>query len=195
MTKKARLAIFASGSGTNAEAIMNYFQKHSQTQVVILLSNNPDALALERAKKFSVSCRVFNKEQFRASDEVLEWLKEYEVTHIVLAGFLWLIPEKLIKAFPNRIINIHPSLLPKFGGKGMYGMKVHEAVKAAGEAVTGITIHLVNEHFDEGKILVQVSCAISAADSPQEIAAKVYALEYANYPKAIEQWVSSKEQF
>jgi phosphoribosylglycinamide formyltransferase-1 len=191
MNKKVRLAIFASGSGTNAEAIMNYFQHHFQVQVVIVLSNNQDAFALERAKKFNVPTRVFDKQQFRESDEVVGWLKGFEVTHIVLAGFLWLLPENLIQSFPHKIINIHPSLLPKFGGKGMYGMKVHEAVKEARENETGITIHLVNSHYDEGKILHQASCKISTTDSAQEIAAKVYALEYSNYPKTIEQWALS----
>jgi phosphoribosylglycinamide formyltransferase-1 len=195
MNKKIRLAIFASGSGTNAEAIMNYFQHHSQIEVVILLSNNPEAFALERAKKFNVPSRVFDKQQFRESNEILSWLNEFEVTHIVLAGFLWLLPEKLIQSFPDKIINIHPSLLTKFGGKGMYGMRVHEAVKASGESETGITVHQVNAHYDEGKILLQSSCKISRADSAQDIAAKVYELEYANYPKTIEKWVLSLTPF
>ena len=188
MNKKIRLAIFASGSGTNAEAIIKYFQDHPRIQVAMLLSNNPNALALERAKKFNVPYKVFDKQQFSERGEVLHWLKESDATHIVLAGFLWLLPESLVGAFPDKIINIHPSLLPKYGGKGMYGMKVHEAVKAAGDHETGITIHLVNAHYDEGKTLFQASCKISPTDSPQEIAAKVYALEYANYPKTIEVW-------
>ncbi len=191
MNKKFHLAIFASGNGSNAEAIINYFLHHPQIEVVILLTNNPNALALERAKKFNVPCKVFDKQQFGESDEVLLWLNEFKVTHIVLAGFLWLLPENLINAFPDKIINIHPSLLPKFGGKGMYGMKVHEAVSAAGETETGITIHLVNGHYDGGRILLQVLCKISPTDSLQEIAAKVYALEYSNYPKTIEQWILS----
>jgi phosphoribosylglycinamide formyltransferase-1 len=193
MSKKFRLAIFASGSGTNAEAIMTYFQYHSQIQVAILLSNNPAAFALERAKKFHVPTRVFDKQQFRESEDVLRWLKEFEITHIVLAGFLWLLPESLIQSFPDKIINIHPSLLPKFGGKGMYGMKVHEAVKDAGENESGITIHLVNAQYDDGKILHQSSCIISSKDSPAEIAAKVYELEYANYPRTIEEWVLAEK--
>ncbi len=160
MNNKFHLAIFASGNGSNAEAIINYFLHHPQIEVVILLTNNPNALALERAKKFNVPCKVFDKQQFGERDEVLLWLNEFKVTHIVLAGFLWLLPENLINAFPDKIINIHPSLLPKFGGKGMYGMKVHEAVSAAGETETGITIHLVNGHYDEGRILLQVSCRI-----------------------------------
>ena len=189
MKKEFRLAIFASGSGTNAEAIMRFFQHHPQIEVGALLSNNPNAFALARAKKFNVPTRVFDKQQFRESDDVLHWLKEFEITHIVLAGFLWLLPENLIQAFSDKIINIHPSLLPKFGGKGMYGMKVHEAVKAAGESESGITIHLVNAQYDDGKILHQSSCTISSEDSPADIAAKVYELEYANYPKTIERWV------
>jgi phosphoribosylglycinamide formyltransferase-1 len=191
MTKKFRLAIFASGSGSNAEAIMNYFQSNPKIQVAILLSNNANALALKRAEKFNVPSRVFGKQQFAESKEVLSWLRESEVTHIILAGFLWLLPESLIQAYPNRIINIHPSLLPKFGGKGMYGIKVHEAVRAAGETETGITIHLVNERFDEGKVLAQASCKILTTDTAQQIASKVYALEHEAYPKTIEQWVLS----
>jgi len=170
---------------------MNYFQHHPRIGVAVLLSNNPSALALERARKFGVPSRVFDGQQFRQSDEVLRWLKEFEVTHIVLAGFLWLLPENLIDRFPDKIVNIHPSLLPKFGGKGMYGMKVHEAVKVSGESETGITIHLVNSRYDEGKILHQTSCKILSTDSPLEIAAKVYALEYTTYPRIIEQWVLS----
>ena len=186
MSKEFRLAILASGSGTNAEAIMKYFQNHPSISVALLLSNNPNAFALERARKFNVPTHVFDKQQFRESDEVLNWLKEFEITHIVLAGFLWLLPENLIQSFSDKIINIHPSLLPKFGGKGMYGMKVHEAVKEAAEKESGITIHLVNAQYDDGKILHQSSCIISSEDSPKEIAAKVYELEYANYPRIIE---------
>ena len=191
MEKKIRVAILASGSGTNAEAIMSYFQHHAGIQVAVLMSNNPDAFAIERAKKFNVPYRIFNKQQFAESDEVLGWLKEMEISHIVLAGFLWLLPQNLILSFPNRVINIHPSLLPKFGGKGMYGMKVHEAVKAAGEKDTGMTIHLVNAHYDEGKIIMQAACHIDPGDAPQDIASKVNALEYHHYPRTIEQWVQT----
>ncbi len=189
MDKKIHLAVFASGNGSNAEAIMNYFLHHQQIEVVILLSNNPNALALERAKKFNVPFRVFDKRQFRESDEVLIWLKEFKITHIVLAGLLWLLPENLVQKFPDKIINIHPSLLPKFGGKGMYGPNVHKAVKAAGEKETGITIHLVNAHYDEGKILFQASCNVLSEDSFEAIASKVNALEHEYYPKVIERWV------
>src|SRR6186713_42141 len=155
MKNSPRLAIFASGSGTNAEAIMNHFKQHASAKVVLLLSNNPEAFALERAKKFDVPTKVFTRQQWKESEVVLEWLAQKEVTHVILAGFLWLVPQYLIQAYPNKIINIHPALLPKFGGKGMYGMKVHESVKSTGEKETGITIHVVNQHYDEGEILFQ----------------------------------------
>ena len=188
---QVRLALFASGSGSNAEEIMKRFRHRNDVQVVLLLSNNADAFALERAKKFGVPTRVFNRAQFRESDEVVTWLREASVTHIVLAGFLWLIPHNLIAAFPNKIINIHPALLPKFGGKGMYGMKVHEAVKAAGEKETGITIHEVNEHYDEGKIIFQATCSIAPTDTPEDIAQKIHQLEYAHFPEVIDRWVTT----
>ncbi len=187
---KARLAIFASGSGTNAEQIILHFLGHKQIEVGLVLSNNPNAFVLERAKKLNVPVRIFSRVQFTESGEVLKWLKKNKITHIVLAGFMWLMPEKIIRQYPEKIINIHPALLPKFGGKGMYGIHVHEAVKAAGENVTGITIHVVNEKYDEGKILFQASCAIDATDSPERIAEKVHALEYQHYSNQIGKWIS-----
>ena len=186
---KNRIAVFASGSGTNAEEIFKYFKGHPSIEVVLLLSNNSRAVALERADKLGITSMVFTKEQFRDSDEVLNWLRKFRVTHIVLAGFLWLIPRNLLKAFPNRIINIHPALLPKFGGKGMFGMKVHELVKATGELETGITIHRVNEKYDDGEILFQEICLLDSHDTPEQIAAKVNRLEYAHYPRVIEEWI------
>ena len=189
MKPPSRIAIFASGSGTNAEAIFTYFQNHPSIQVGLLLTNNPEAYALVRAKKFGISTMIFNKSQFRDNDEVINRLQQEMITHIVLAGFLWLVPQHLIKAFPNRIINIHPALLPKYGGKGMYGMNVHEAVKNSGEKETGITIHEVNEKYDEGKILFQATCDVLPSDSPQQIANKVHQLEHAHYPKVIEKWI------
>lgn len=187
---KSRLAIFASGSGTNAEAIMKYFQSNPSIEVGTVVSNKGDAFVLTRAKKFNIPSKVFDKNQFRESDQVLMWLDEQKITHIVLAGFLLLIPEKLIQAFPNRIINIHPSLLPKFGGRGMYGANVHEAVAEARERETGITIHLVNAHYDEGEILAQFKCSISPTDDAYGIAEKVLKLEHEHYPKEIEKWAS-----
>ena len=184
----AKLVIFASGNGRNAEAIMTHFKNHPDVTVALLLSNNPEAFALARAEKFYVPNKVFTRTQFKG-DEVLQWLKNADVTHIVLAGFLWLIPNNLLLQYPRKIVNIHPALLPKFGGKGMYGMNVHEAVKAAGELETGITIHLVNDHFDKGEILFQARCTLTGAETPEAIAHSVYELEIAHYPAAIEKWI------
>jgi phosphoribosylglycinamide formyltransferase 1 len=180
----------ASGNGTNAEAIMKHFENHPQIGVVMLLSNNPEARALERAKRFHVPTRVFNREQFRNGSEVVHWLNESGATHVVLAGFLWLVPKSLIDAYPEKILNIHPALLPMHGGKGMYGEKVHEAVKAAGDSKTGITIHLVNEQFDKGKIVFQAECPVDPTDTPLTIAAKVHQLEYEHFPAVIESWAT-----
>lgn len=189
MKPKFRIAIFASGSGTNAEAIIKYFQEHDAIEVTLLLSNNSQAYALERAKKFGITSGVFNRSQFRESNDVLNKLGDHAITHIVLAGFLWLVPPNLIDAFPSRIVNIHPALLPKYGGKGMYGSNVHEAVRAANEKETGITIHVVDEHYDEGDVLFQARCEINPDDTPEAIAQKVHLLEHAHYPKEIERWI------
>ena len=189
MKSKFRIAIFASGSGTNAEEIFKYFGNHPSIEIALLLSSNPTAYALARASKYGVGTKVFTKPQLHADDEVLSWLKEANVSHIVLAGFLWLIPQNLIDAFPHHIVNIHPALLPKHGGKGMYGMKVHEAVKKCGERETGITIHEVNDRYDEGHILFQAKCKVLPSDTPEHIADKVHQLEHANYPRVIEQWI------
>jgi phosphoribosylglycinamide formyltransferase-1 len=192
MESKFRIAIFASGSGTNAEAIINYFRDHNSIEVVLLLSNNPQAYALERAKKFGIKSGVFNRAQFRESNDVLNKLGDHAITHIVLAGFLWLVPENLVAAFPSRIVNIHPALLPKYGGKGMFGSHVHEAIRAANETETGITIHVVDEHYDEGDILFQAKCEVASSDTPDSIAQKVHQLEHTHYPKEIERWILRK---
>jgi phosphoribosylglycinamide formyltransferase-1 len=189
MSEKYRVAIFASGSGTNAEEIFKYFQNHTSIEVVLLLSNNQQAFALQRARNFGVDAKVFDRTQFKESTIVLEWLREKNVTHVVLAGFLWLIPAYLIQAYPHRIINIHPALLPNHGGKGMYGMKVHEAVKLAGDAKTGITIHAVDDKYDEGEIIFQATCPVHTDDTPEQIADKVHQLEYQHYPAVIERWI------
>lgn len=186
MSQEFRIAIFASGSGTNAEAIIKYFREHPIIKVKMVLSNNANAFVLERAKKFEIPAKTFNRVDF---DEVVPVLKENGITHVVLAGFLWLIPLSLIKAFPDKIINIHPALLPKFGGKGMYGMKIHELVRSSNETETGITIHIIDEKYDEGPILFQAKCPVSDTDSPEEIAHKVHQLEYAYYPVIIEKWI------
>jgi phosphoribosylglycinamide formyltransferase-1 len=189
--KQYNLAILASGSGSNAEEIIKYFQEHPSIGVSLLLSNNPTAYALERARKFNVRNGVFTRDEFKEGTSIMKWLMEEKITHVILAGFLWLIPNYLIKQYPHAIINIHPALLPKFGGKGMYGMKVHESVKNLGEIQTGITIHEVNDHYDEGEIIFQTSCAVHPDDTPDMIAQKVHALEYEYYPKVIEQWILS----
>ncbi len=190
--EKARIAILASGSGTNAEAIMKYFAGRADVAVVLLLSNNPTAYALERAGKFNVPTGVFSREEFRTGNEVLRSLEQHAVTHIVLAGFLLLVPVSIIKAFPDRIVNIHPALLPRHGGKGMYGERVHQAVKAAGDSTTGITIHLVNEKFDDGRVLFQATCPVLVEDGPEQIAEKVHILEHRHFPPVIEKWISGQ---
>lgn len=187
---KFKIAIFASGSGSNAEAIMEHFKGNEYISVELLLTNNPKAYAIERAKKFGVLCKVFTKPDIEG-ETVIEWLRAAGISHIVLAGYLWLIPESLVKAYPNKIVNIHPALLPKHGGKGMYGMKVHEAVRAANDLQTGITIHIVNTKYDEGKILAQKSTDVHANDSPEDIANKVHELEHRYYPEVIENWIKA----
>lgn len=181
-----KIAIFASGSGTNAENIIKYFKDNSNIQVSLVLSNKPDAYVLERAKKFQIPTFVFNRIDFYETDTVINKLKEYEIDFIVLAGFLWLVPQNILSIYPNKIVNIHPALLPKYGGKGMYGMNVHRAVKDAGDKESGITIHYVNEKYDEGAIILQERCAINPEDTPEIIAEKVHKLEYEYYPKIIE---------
>lgn len=193
MSEKYRVAIFASGSGTNAEEIFKRFKNHPSIEVVLLLSNNPQAFALQRARNYSIDTKVFDRPQFKDNTVVLNWLQEKNVTHVVLAGFLWLIPPYLIQAYPHHIINIHPALLPNYGGKGMYGMKVHEAVKLAGDTQTGITIHAVDDKYDEGEIIFQASCVVSSDDTAEQIAHKVHQLEYQHYPAVIEQWVLRKD--
>jgi phosphoribosylglycinamide formyltransferase 1 len=182
------LAIFASGSGTNAENLIRSFQNDPQLHVRAVFSNKPDAFVLERARNFQVPAEVFTKAEFN-DPAFLDRLEHYDIDYIILAGFLLLVPAYLIKAFPERIVNIHPALLPKFGGKGMYGQKVHEAVLAAGETKTGITIHLVNEEYDKGKILFQADCPVSSEDTTERVAAKVQALEYRHFPGVVREWI------
>ena len=186
-----RIVIFASGSGTNAAAIIKHFQKTKTALVTQVLCNNKDAQVFSRCKKLNVNCTFFGKSDFTNSEIILKELKE-KADYIVLAGFLWKIPESIISAFPNKILNIHPALLPKYGGKGMYGMHVHKAVKTAQEIETGITIHLVNEAYDEGAILFQAKTALSKADTPETIAAKIHKLEQAHFPNTIAQFITSK---
>ena len=184
------LAIFASGAGSNAENLIRYFEKHAHIRICLVLSNRVDAPVLKRAEQLNVPAHVFNKMDFYHSDAVLNKLREYHIQYIVLAGFLWLVAENLLAAFPERIVNIHPALLPKYGGKGMYGMHVHRAVMANAEQETGITIHQVDAEYDHGKILFQVQCPIMSHDTPESIAAKVRTLEYWYFPEVIEKWIS-----
>lgn len=189
--KKIKIAIFASGNGSNAENIIKYFKDHDKISVELVLTNNPNAYVIERAKNNNVKCIIFNKYDLYYSDNVLNILKENNIDFIVLAGFLWLIPESIIKNYPQKIINIHPALLPKYGGKGMYGMNVHKAVIENKEKESGITIHYVNEKYDEGDIIFQKKVEVSSSDTPETLANKIHELEYQYYPVIIENLINS----
>lgn len=180
-----KIVILASGGGTNAENIIYYFQSTSKILVHSVLTNNPFAGVIARASKLEIPCMCFDP-MVKYPNFLVDYLSEVQPDLIVLAGYLKIIPKDLIALFPNRIVNIHPALLPNYGGKGMYGMRVHQAVKDAGEAFSGISIHQVNEKYDEGTLLFQAKTAISKNDSVEEIAEKVQALEYVHYPKVIE---------
>ena len=184
---KKRIAIFASGSGSNAQKIMEYFKKHNDVEVAIILTNNPEAYVLQRADNFEIPSHIFDKHEFYKTDDVVNLLKNLQVDIIVLAGFLWLIPQNLLKSFPNKIINIHPALLPKHGGKGMYGDKVHQSILDSAEEESGITIHFVNEHFDEGEVIHQSRFRIEGSDDLEMIKFKGQQLEHLHYPRVIEQ--------
>jgi len=181
-----RIIIFASGSGSNAENIITYFQQRESVSVVLVMTNNPHAKVLNRCKQLKISALSFNKIAFNKDGAVQSLLNELNPDLIVLAGFLWKIPVQLITDFQNKIINIHPALLPNYGGKGMYGMHIHEAIKANNETETGITVHYVNEHYDEGAIIFQMKCAISKRDTIEDIASKIHELEMKHFPKVIE---------
>ncbi|OYD43423.1 phosphoribosylglycinamide formyltransferase [Sphingobacterium cellulitidis] len=183
---KKRIAIFASGSGSNAQKIMEHFKYSDSAEVALVLSNNPDAYVLQRADNFEIPTHVFDKHDFYQTDEIVDLLKRLEIDLVVLAGFLWLVPENLLKSFPNKIINIHPALLPKFGGKGMYGDRVHKAVLEAGEDEHGITIHFVNENFDEGEIIHQARFRVDPGDTLEILKFNGQQLEHTHYPKVIE---------
>ncbi len=186
VTKK-RIAIFASGSGSNAQKIMEYFKNHALAEVALVLSNNPDAYVLQRADNFEIPTHIFNRSTFYQSDDVVKILQKLNIELVVLAGFLWLVPQNLLEAFSGRIINIHPALLPNYGGKGMYGDHIHRAVLAAREKESGISIHFVNEHFDEGEMIQQFRFKIDANDQLENIRFKIQQLEHQHYPKVIEQ--------
>ena len=184
---KKNIALFASGSGTNAENIARYFQENDNISISVVLSNKADAFVLERAKNLNIPTVVFSKKEMEETDKILQILTKYKIDFIVLAGFLLKIPAYLVEAFPRRIINIHPALLPKYGGKGMYGRFVHEAVIANREKESGITIHFVNEYYDEGAIIFQAKCLISSTDTPDDVARKIHELEYEYFPKTLEE--------
>ncbi|WP_418602261.1 phosphoribosylglycinamide formyltransferase [Hwangdonia sp.] len=181
-----RIVIFASGSGTNAENLIKFFQNSHNASVIQVLTNNPHAKVLERCKKLKISALSFNKIALTKTEDVLNILKASQPDLIVLAGFLWKFPDNILNAFPNKVINVHPALLPKYGGKGMYGMHVHNAVVANKEKETGITIHYVNEHYDEGAIIFQARCDVDPNDSAEDVAAKIHELEMEHFPKVVE---------
>ena len=180
------IAIFASGSGTNAENIIRFFRPGTIGKVRLVLTNRADAAVIERCQALGTEVIVFNREQFYHSNEVLELLFERDIDFVVLAGFLWLVPDSMTESFENKIINIHPALLPKYGGKGMYGMHVHQAVIEAGEKESGISIHYVNQGYDEGDIIFQAICVVEPEDTPDSLAGRIHELEYAHFPVLIE---------
>lgn len=186
---KKKIAVFASGAGTNAENLIRYFSENGLAEIALVVSNRGNAGVLERARSLGVPALVFPKDDWSAGDAVLTALQKYCIDFVVLAGFLLRIPDLLLHAYPNKIINIHPSLLPKYGGKGMYGDRVHEAVVAAGEKETGITIHYINGHYDKGDIIFQATCPVLAEDTPNDVARKVHQLEYEHYPRIVEEVV------
>jgi len=185
-----RLAIFASGSGTNAENIIRYFQKKPQIRVSCICTNRPDAFVIERVRPFHIPVLVFSRQDFYETEKVSDFLIENKTDWIILAGFLWLIPANLIGRFSSRIINIHPALLPKYGGKGMYGPSVHKAVIENKDEQSGISIHYVNNEYDKGNIIFQAACNVDPSDTPDTLASKVHALEYEHFPRVIEEVLS-----
>ncbi len=185
--KKVKLAIFASGSGTNAENMIRYFSNHPRVKVSLIVSNNPAAYVLERARRHNIPSVVMDRDFRRSEEKVMELLTSYGIDFIVLAGYMLLLPAWLIQHYPRRIVNIHPALLPAYGGKGMYGEHVHHAVIDAGEPRSGITIHFVNEQYDEGDIIFQAQCPVMPEDTPDSLAKKVHELEYEHYPRVVEE--------
>jgi phosphoribosylglycinamide formyltransferase-1 len=185
-----KILLFASGTGSNVENIIHHFKNHHDIIVVGVLTNNPNAKVLDKAKNHNVPTLIFNREQL-TDGFVFDKIAELKPDLIVLAGFLWKMPEEIVKAYPNKIINIHPALLPKYGGKGMYGIKVHQTVLANMEKETGITIHYVNEHYDEGEFIFQQKVAIEDCKTPEDVANKIHELEHKHFPKIIEKLLTS----
>ncbi len=192
---KTNIAVFASGNGTNAENIIRHFKDNSSIQVSLVISNKRDAFVLERTRALLVPALFYENSEWVDGRNILLALHKYDIDFVVLAGFLARIPDKLLHVYSDKIINIHPSLLPKFGGKGMYGSSVHRAVIAAGEKESGITIHYINEYYDEGAVIRQVKCPVLPGDTPESLAARIHALEYEYYPLVIEQLCTSGSVF
>lgn len=189
-----QIAIFASGTGSNARKIIEYFQNKPDITVSLVLSNRAKAPVLEMAREHGIDTLILAREAFYATDHLLDQLKGYPIDFVVLAGFLWLVPSYLVRAYPRKMVNIHPALLPKYGGKGMYGQRVHEAVKKAAERESGMTIHYVNEAYDEGDIIFQASCRLEKEDSPEKIAEKVLRLEHEHFAPVVEQLILKQER-
>ncbi|WP_076928450.1 phosphoribosylglycinamide formyltransferase [Proteiniphilum saccharofermentans] len=188
-----RIALFASGSGSNAENVIRYFSGHEDISVPLIISNKRDAYVHERADRLGIPSFTFSKAEFDEGSAIIDMLRSYDIDYIVLAGFLLKVSQSLLDTYPGRIINIHPALLPKFGGKGMYGGRVHQAVVEAGEKESGITIHYIDENYDEGDIIFQVTCEVLPEDTPEDVARKVHALEYAHFPKVIKAVVKGED--
>ncbi|MDP3666012.1 MAG: phosphoribosylglycinamide formyltransferase [Sediminibacterium sp.] len=186
-----QIAVFASGAGSNAEKIILYFKNHPSIKVKLVVCNKPGAGVIRIAQNQGIPVLLIERDPFFRGDSYLPYLKEQGINFIVLAGFLWKIPDALVAAYPKKILNIHPALLPDYGGKGMYGIRVHEAVIAAGVKESGISIHLVDEHFDEGEIIFQAKCTIGENETPQSLAEKVHKLEHRHYPEVVEKWIQA----
>lgn len=189
-----KIAILASGNGSNAEQISKYFTRNQNISVSLILTNNSKAGVIKRANNLGITVITFNKEDLYANNTILDIFTDHGIDFIVLAGFLWLVPENLISNYKNKIINIHPALLPKYGGKGMYGMRVHESVIENSEKQSGITIHFVNSKYDEGHTIFQASVDIVEDDTPETLAQKIHLLEYEHFPKIIEQTINNYNQ-
>jgi len=181
-----RIVIFASGNGSNAENLIRFFHNRDNVSVIQVLTNNPHAKVINRCNTLKISCLSFNRAALYSTNDVLNILKNNNPDLIVLAGFLWKFPDNILNTFPNKVINIHPALLPNYGGKGMYGMHVHEAVVANKETETGITIHYVNENYDEGAVIFQAKCDVSRSDSTEDVAAKIHKLEMEHFPQVVD---------
>lgn len=193
MNTPIKLAILGSGNGTNAQQISEYFASRNDVQVTCIIYNKRDAYIAERAKNLGIEAKYFNRADFYNNGAVLDYLKEKDIDWIILAGFLWLVPEDMLQAYPNRIINIHPALLPNYGGKGMYGHHVHEAVVAAHEKESGITIHIVDHNYDRGTTLFQARCAVAPDETPDSLAAKIHLLEKEYFPKVIDETIKAQQ--